>query len=67
MSGGMMTPEQFIAAGKALYKEDWQRNLMRDLDISYPSVWRYATGRYPIPRKIELAIKQLQQKKKAPR
>jgi hypothetical protein len=67
MSGGMMTPEQFVQAGKALYEADWQKGFIRDLEISYPTVWRYATGRYPIPKKIELAIQRLQQKKKAPR
>lgn len=65
-----MTPDQFVAICKALYGADWQRSLMRDLEISYPTVWRYSTGRYPIPKKVELAIQRLQErqmKKKAPR
>lgn len=54
-----MTPTIFRRAGEALYGDNWQTALARDLDISRPSVTRYAAGQRPIPDKVRAGVARL--------
>jgi hypothetical protein len=54
-----LTPAEFIKAGEELFGEDWREAMVDEVEISIITIWRYASGKYPIPRKVELAIKGL--------
>lgn len=54
-----LTPAEFIKAGEELFGEDWREAMVDELEISIITIWRYATGKFPIPRKVEWAIKGL--------
>jgi hypothetical protein len=54
-----MRPEDFVQAGKTLYGRRWRAGLAEELEMGTATVWRYAKGRYPIPRKVELAVEGL--------
>ena len=60
-----MTPEEFVHAGEALFGKRWKAPLSRALDIDPVTIWRYATGQWPIPVVVELAMLGLKQKKKS--
>ena len=59
-----MTPEDFIREGEALFGKRWKAPLSRALEIDPVTIWRYATGQWPVPVVVELALDALKQKKK---
>ena len=59
-----MSPEEFIRTGEALFGKRWKAPLSRALDIDPVTIWRYATGQWPVPVVVEMALYALKQKKK---
>lgn len=59
----MVTAEQFVTAGEGLFGKRWKAPMARELKIDVVTVWRYATGRQPIPVLVELAIASLKARK----
>jgi hypothetical protein len=57
-----VTNEEFEAAGRRLYGEDWRAPLGEALELSNSTIWRYWVGKYVIPKKVELAVERLLQK-----
>ena len=49
-----MTAEEFVHAGEALFGKRWKAPLSRALDIDPVTIWRYATGQWPVPVVVEL-------------
>lgn len=47
--------------GEALFGKRWKAPLARALGLDPVTIWRYATGQWPVPVLVELAIKGLQQ------
>ncbi|MDO4434584.1 MAG: hypothetical protein Q4B82_08410 [Alysiella sp.] len=45
----MMTTDQLIQAGQALYGEQWQSNLARSLNIDSRRIRQWLKGERPLP------------------
>ena len=59
-----LTAEEFVHAGEALFGKRWKAPLSRALDIDPVTIWRYATGQWPVPVVVELALETLKQRHK---
>ena len=57
-----MTAEEFVKGGEALFGKRWKAPLSRALDIDPVTIWRYATGQWPVPVIVELALDALRQR-----
>jgi hypothetical protein len=57
-----VSPEKFIRTGEALFGKRWKAPLSRALDIDPVTIWRYATGQWPVPVVVELALEALRQR-----
>ena len=57
-----MTAEEFVRSGEALFGKRWKAPLSRALDIDPVTIWRYATGQWPVPVVVELALVTLKQR-----
>ena len=56
-----MKASDFELAGKSLFgRYGWQTELADKLGIDRTTVWRYATGRRPIPESIKLSLEALE-------
>jgi hypothetical protein len=51
-----VTPEEFVREGEALFGKRWKAPLSRALGIDPVTIWRYATGQWPVPLVVELAL-----------
>jgi hypothetical protein len=58
-----LTPEEFVREGEALFGKRWKAPLSRALDIDPVTIWRYATGQWPIPVLVQLALYGLKQRR----
>ena len=47
-----MTPEQFSAAGEAIYGARWLSPLSRALGVNRRTVERWACGQNPVPERV---------------
>lgn len=54
-----MNGEQLTRAGEELFGPQWRKKLAKEIGVGTTMIWRYRTGLYPIPRKVELAILKL--------
>ena len=59
-----MTAEEFVRSGEALFGKRWKAPLSRALDIDPVTIWRYATGQWPVPVVVALALAALKQRRK---
>jgi hypothetical protein len=59
-----LTAEEFVKEGEALFGKRWKAPLSRALDIDPVTIWRYATGQWPVPVVVSLAIETLKQRRK---
>jgi hypothetical protein len=50
---------QLTKAGEELYGPQWRKKLAKEIGVGTTMIWRYRTGLYPIPKKVELAILKL--------
>jgi hypothetical protein len=57
-----LTAEEFVRQGEALFGKRWKAPLSRTLDIDPVTIWRYATGQWPVPVVVELALAALKQR-----
>jgi hypothetical protein len=57
-----LTAEEFVKTGEALYGKRWKAPLSRALDIDPVTIWRYATGQWPVPVVVDLALAALKQR-----
>jgi hypothetical protein len=60
-----LTAEEFVKQGEALFGKRWKAPLSRALDIDPVTIWRYATGQWPVPVLVELALGGLKQRRAA--
>jgi hypothetical protein len=44
-----LSPEEFVRQGEALSGKRWKAPLSRALKIDPVTIWRYATGQWPVP------------------
>jgi hypothetical protein len=51
-----LTAEEFVRQGEAFFGKRWKAPLSRALDIDPVTIWRYATGQWPVPVLVELAL-----------
>jgi hypothetical protein len=58
-----VSPEEFVREGEALFGKRWKAPLSRALDIDPVTIWRYATGQWPIPVVVELALASLEHRR----
>jgi hypothetical protein len=58
-----LTAEEFVKAGEALFGKRWKAPLSRALDIDPVTIWRYATGQWPVPVVVDLALVALKQRR----
>jgi hypothetical protein len=58
-----MSPAEFERAGLRLFGKKWKSPLSRALKLDPSTIWRYVTGHQDIPRVVELAVKELLQRK----
>lgn len=61
-----MTPDMLKDTCLTLYGWGWQSALARELGMSSRQIRRYASGRDPIPRTVELAIAHLKSAHQSP-
>jgi hypothetical protein len=57
-----LTAEEFVKGGEALFGKRWKAPLSRALDIDPVTIWRYATGQWPVPVVVDLALSALKQR-----
>lgn len=58
-----MTPSDLRAAGEALFGQQWQSPLARDLGVSDRSMRRWVAGTHPIPDRLQGEVAKLIQKR----
>ncbi len=58
-----MSPEEFTKAGEALYGRKWRVSLALVLDRDPVTLWRYATGRQPVPKQTADLVARLLREK----
>jgi hypothetical protein len=61
-----VTPEEFVREGEALFGKRWKAPLSRALGIDPVTIWRYATGQWPVPLVVELALAGLRHRRSPP-
>lgn len=49
-----MTPAELAAAGRTLWGEGWRRRMPEELGVRRETVWKWETGKHPIP---EIAVR----------
>lgn len=49
-----MTPAELIAIGNALWGTGWRRRMPEELGVTRQTVWKWETGKHPIP---EIAVR----------
>lgn len=54
-----MSPSEFERVGKGAFGNRWKAPLARDLHCSAITVWRYATGKTPIPYLVKRRMREL--------
>lgn len=59
----MEVPE-FRELGRLIYGKKWQTRMAKALGVSVGSVNRWATGRFPIPKPIIVALKAIDKNNK---
>jgi hypothetical protein len=58
-----VSPEEFVREGEALFGKRWKAPLSRALGLDPVTIWRYATGQWPVPPLVELALVGLKHKR----
>ena len=59
-----MTPERFRQLGEGAFGKRWKAPLSRELRCDVATVWRYATGKSPIPFLVERRMEEFIPRKK---
>ncbi len=54
-----MTPDQLVAAGRALYGERWQTSLATDLQVADRTMRRWLAGETSIPGGLKIELREL--------
>lgn len=54
-----MTPELLIECGRALYGQQWQSPLARDLGVSDRTIRRWVAGQFPVPDGVAADLRRL--------
>lgn len=60
-----MTPDLLRECGEALYGQQWQSALARDLQVADRTVRRWAAGDFGMPPSLGVELRQLLNKRRA--